>query len=320
MSPRVFLIVLCYNGIDLTLDCLASLQAQHYPACEILVIDNASQDGTAETVRAAYPQIEVISTGENLGYAGGNNLGMQFALRRGADALFLLNNDTWLEPDCVSALVESLAANPQVGVVGPMVYTGGRQNVISSAGGQIDWRRADALNVGAGRLDEHQYHARMVDFINGCGILVTAAAVRRVGLLDSRYFMYWEETDWCQRARRVEIDIRFEPAARMRHKATLLVSDFGPTTLYYVTRNRLLFFAAHTPSAQRPATLAHAIHGLARGIIRHRRAGRHAHAQATQMALWHALTGRWGRYDAAPWSISFAPQAARNSSRANGVS
>src|SRR5258708_893685 len=162
MSPRVFLIVLCYNGLDLTLDCLESLLRQDYPLCEILVVDNASQDGTRETVRAAYPKIEMIATAENLGYAGGNNVGMQIALRRGADAVFLINNDTWLEPGCVSALVGSLAANPRVGVVGPMVYCPGHQNVISSAGGQIDWRYADAENVGAGLLDEQQYPARTV--------------------------------------------------------------------------------------------------------------------------------------------------------------
>src|SRR5258706_14716767 len=172
MSPRVFLIVLCYNDIASTLDCLESLLVQDYPLSEILVVDNASQDGTAATVCKSFPQIDVIATGENLGYTGGNNLGMQVALRRGAEALFLVNNDTVLERSCVSTLAGFLSSNPQVGIVGPMVYGGSPAQVISSAGGQIDWRDADAFNVGAGQPDEHQFPARAVDFINGCGILV----------------------------------------------------------------------------------------------------------------------------------------------------
>jgi GT2 family glycosyltransferase len=320
MSPRVYLIVLCYNGIAFTLDCLESLLRQDYPHSEILVVDNASQDGTAETVRAAYPQIEVISTGENLGYAGGNNFGMRVAMRRGADALFLINNDTWLEPGCVSALVGSLAANPQAGVVGPMVYAGGLQNMISSAGGQIDWRCADADNVGAGLLDEHQFPARAVDFVNGCGILVTVDAVRRAGLLDPRYFMYWEETDWCLRASRAGLGVRFEPGAYMIHKGTVPVSDLGPMTLYYVTRNRLRFFAIHTPGPQKPMTLVRALHGAVEGIVQHQQAGRMAHARATRLALWHALIGRWGRYDGARWAAGSPAQRARRSRPLSGVS
>jgi GT2 family glycosyltransferase len=319
MAPRVFLIVLCYKSIDLTLDCLVSLLGQNYPACEVLIIDNASQDGTAETLRATYPHIEVVATGENLGYAGGNNVAMQIALGRGADALFLINNDTWLEPDCVSVLVEALSANSQVGVIGPMVYAGERKEVISSAGGQIDWRGADALNVGAGQLDEQQHLARKVDFINGCGILVTAAAVQRVGLLDPRYFMYWEETDWCQRMTRAGVGVWFEPAAHMIHRATLKVADLGPTTLYYVTRNRLRFFAIHTPRAQKPFTLARALHGAVRGIVQHQQAGRMAHAQATRLALWHALIGRWGRYDDPPWRGDSAARGVHRSHTASRV-
>ena len=274
---------------------------QNYRNCEIVVVDNASGDATADTVRAAYPSVEVVSTGENLGYAGGNNVGMRRAMRRGAEAVFLINNDTWLDPNCVAILVEAMSANPGIGVMGPMVYTADQRNVISSAGGQIDWRNADALNVGAGQLDEHQYPAREVDFVNGCGILVTARAISRVGLLDARYFMYWEETDWCLRLHQAGFGVWIEPAANMIHKASLQVEHLGPTTLYYVTRNRLRFFAIHTRPAQKPFVLSRALHGIFRGIIQHQRAGRPDHARATEIAVWHALTGRWGRFDVKQW-------------------
>ncbi len=199
LSPRVAAIVLCYNGIDLTLDCLASLQAQDYPLLNVIVVDNNSQDDTVKIVSAKFPQVEVIASQENLGYASGNNLGMQKAIDLGCDLFFLVNNDTRLSPDCVSTLVSAVEDNPHAGAIGPMVHTFDMQEQIGSAGGKIDWRSASAINIGAGEIDCHQYPARAVDFINGCGLMVTRNAVERVGMLDPQYFMYWEETDWCMR-------------------------------------------------------------------------------------------------------------------------
>lgn len=294
MTLRVFALVLCHNGRDLTLACLESLLQQRYAPMEVLVIDNASQDGTPEAVRAAYPDLGLIRTGANLGYAGGNNVGIREALQRGAEAVFLVNNDTLLDPDCVARLVNSLEADPQIGVIGPMVYTWDRGRVISSAGGAIDWWHADAINVGMGEADRGQYKARPVDFINGCGLMIARKAIKRVGLLDERYFMYWEEADWCVRVRRAGFSVHFEPEARMRHKATIRSDRLGPTTLYYLTRNRLLFFATHAPLHLRPAALAHALHGALRGLSHERRAGRAEHARAIQLGIVHGLQGRWG--------------------------
>jgi GT2 family glycosyltransferase len=301
MGLKVSIIVLCYNGVDLTLECLKTLQQQDYSPLEILVVDNASQDGTADIVRRAFPGVEIICTGDNLGYAAGNNVGMQAALEHGADLVFLVNNDTRLEPGCVSTLVRSLENYPRTGVIGPMVYTWGNHTVISSAGGQINWRLADALNVGMNEVDSGQYLARPVDFINGCGLMVTRQAIEKAGMLDTRYFMYWEETDWCQRVKKAGFEIRFEPAACMEHKASLEVEELGATTIYYVTRNRLLFFGRHTPRLLKPLALSRALYGLIRGIVLFYRAGRRAHAKATQLGVLHALQRRWGRTDPSAW-------------------
>ncbi len=318
MSLRVSLIVLTYNGIDLTMQCLDSLRHQDYPNCHILVVDNASQDNTVETIRAAYPEVELIATGKNLGYAAGNNVGMRAALKQGAGALFLINNDTRLEPGCVSALVKTLAANPRIGIAGPMVLTWDEPGLISSAGGLIDWAHADAANEGAGQADRGQYPGRNVDFVNGCGLLVTAAAIERAGMLDPRFFMYWEEVDLCQRVKAAGFDVWFDRTAHMRHKATLETADLGPTTLYYVTRNRLLFFGRHGPTHLRPLALARAMHGALRGIARHRQAGRLAHARATQLALVHAGLRRWGYADPKLW-LSALPGSEPRSGYARGT-
>jgi GT2 family glycosyltransferase len=178
LHPFVAAIVLCHNGVDLTLECLESLYRQDYPLLEVIVVDNDSQDGTVEAVRAKFPQAQIISTHANLGYASGNNLGIQAAMEQGMDLCFLVNNDTRLFPSCVSNLVDVFENNPAAGVVGPMVHTWDGFGVISSAGGMVDWRYAMAINVGAGEIDHAQYAARPVDFINGCAIMVTREAIQ----------------------------------------------------------------------------------------------------------------------------------------------
>ena len=302
IHPRVAAIVLCYNSIDLTLQCLASLLDQDYSNLDVIVVDNNSQDGTVAIVSSKFPQVKIIASKENLGYASGNNLGMQTAIDLGCDFFFLVNNDTRLSTDCVSALVTTLDNNPSVGAVGPMVHTFEGLGRISSAGGKIDWRYASATNVGAGETDNDQYLARPVDFINGCGFMVTRKAVDQAGMLDPKYFMYWEETDWSMRIRQAGFQIFFEPKAQMEHNATLQDNEQSPTTIYYLTRNRLLFFSRYAKLPLKPLTIYSALHGAMVGISKHRRAGRFAHAKATQMAILHAFKQHWGRTDSRLWS------------------
>lgn len=293
--PTVWCIVLAYNGIDLTLECLRSLRAQEYANLHILVVDNASTDGTPALVRTQSPDVEVLEVGENLGYAGGNNLGMRHALAHGAELLFLVNNDTRLDPHCVAALVAETRRSPQCGVVGPMVYTWDNWETISSAGGKVDWAAADAINVGAGEVDRGQYPARAVDFVNGCGIMVTRQATARAGLIDERFFMYWEETDWCLRIHAAGLEVRFQPAAKMQHKAPLTWRQQSPLTLYYTGRNRLFFFARHGRGAQRVGAVMGAAKGLLHGVVQNRRAGNLAASEAARKALIDGIMRRWGR-------------------------
>lgn len=293
--PAVWCIVLAYNDVALTLECLATLRDQDYPNLYLLVVDNASPDGSAEVLRRRAPDVELLEAPENLGYAGGNNLGMRHALAKGAELLFLVNNDTRLDPHCVSALAEEIQKPPACGAVGPMVYTWDTWTVISSAGGEIAWEAADAINVGAGEIDRGQYPPRSVDFINGCGIMVSREAIAKVGLIDENFFMYWEETDWCTRMRKAGLDVRFQPAAKMQHRAPLTWREQSPMTLYYMGRNRLLFFARHASGAQRIRALYRASRGLVHGVIQNRLDKNLSASSAARQALVDGWLGRWGR-------------------------
>jgi GT2 family glycosyltransferase len=292
---RLLAIVLCHDGVELTLGCLDSLLQQAPDTLDVLVIDSASRDGTAEAVRSRFPHIDVLRSSDNLGYARGNNLGIRYGLERGASRFLLLNNDILVEADSVEALLRSLESHPQTGILGPLVLTWDAGETIGSAGGSIDWVRGDAVNIGAGETHCGQYPGREVDFIHGCCLLITKQAIQRAGLFDERYFLYWEETDWCARVRRAGLDVRFEPSARIRHKAPIEPGELGPGTLYYMTRNRILFFSTHGRGIQGLRSVLHAYHGAWRRWRHEKRTGRDAHARALRQAMLDAFRKRWGR-------------------------
>ncbi len=312
--PPITVVVLNTNRRDDTLACLGSLAASTYPRLQVMVLDNSSTDGSTDAIRAQFPAVQVVPLAENLGYAGNNNVGLRLALEQGAEWVFVLNEDTWVAPDCLTRLLTAAQADPRIGVAGPMVHTF-ETGEISSAGGIVDWARADAVNVGMGERDQGQYPSRAVDFINGCGLLISRPALQAAGVLDATFFIYWEETDWCARVKRAGFTLWFEASALMRHKAPIRHEAFGPSTLYYATRNRLRFFARHAPWPAKAGICAKAFIGAVRGIWKHRQAGRREHARATQWALWHALTRRWGKADARLWRSDASDRTLQSSSR-----
>jgi GT2 family glycosyltransferase len=242
-SPRVAIIVLNWNGRDDTLDCLASLDRLDYPAYEVVVVDNGSSDDSVAAIRAPYPQVTLIETGDNLGYVGGNNVGLEHAKAIGADYALLLNNDTEVAPNFLSLLVEVAEENPTVGIVGPMIYYFERPDVIWSAGGGIDWGQGDTWMIGLNEEDRGQFgkSPRPVDFVTGCALLVKMSLVQQVGLLDPRFFAYYEESEWCVRAAHSGFRILHAPQAKIWHKISVNAREASPQVHYYMTRNRLLF-------------------------------------------------------------------------------
>jgi GT2 family glycosyltransferase len=299
---KVYIIVLCFNGVELTVECIDSIFDQNYPEIEICVVDNGSSDETIPIVSERYPKVKWVQNQKNLGYALGNNKGMEYALKAGADIVMLVNNDTRLHQSCVQTLVNGLISEPKRGIIGPMVYTWDKDQTISSAGGRIDWRNADAENVGMGEKDHGQFPERRVDFVNGCGIMASREVITKTSGLDAKYFMYWEETDWCLRIKKLGFDVVFKPSAIMDHKQTIHNVALKPTTLYYMTRNRFLFFSRHSPAELKPIALLRATKGTLRGILENRQSGKFEHARAMQTALFHAVSGRWGQADPKIWA------------------
>ena len=297
--PQVEVIVLNWNGLQDTLACLASLARVDYPRVRITVVDNGSIDGSPALLRQRFPGLTVIETGENLGYASGNNVGLRCAVERGADYVLLLNNDTEVAPDFLRRMVEVADADPRVGVAGPTIYYYDQPQLIWSAGGAIDWARGRTQMIGLGELDEGQFgtEPREVDFITGCALLVRREALERVGLLDGQFFLYYEEVEWCVRVRRGGFKVLHVPGARVWHKIPLDARGDSPEVHYYMTRNRLLFL--RLTGAGWRAWMHTLVGEYARTLLawslRPRWRGKAPLRQAMVAAIADAGRGRWGR-------------------------
>jgi GT2 family glycosyltransferase len=241
-GKSVLVIVLCHNGVELTMACLGSLRRQTYGGARVLVVDNASRDGTPQAVRERFPEVVVIEAGANLGFAAGNNLGLRYACAEGYTYALLLNNDTEVAADLVERLVAACEANPRVGVAGPRICYYDRPGTIWSAGGAIDWGRGTTAMLGLDMPDGPPFdQPAEVAFVTGCALLVRREVLEQVGLIDERFGMYYEEAEWCVRIGRAGWRIIYAPEGRLLHKIRPELQSLSPRVLYYMTRNRLLF-------------------------------------------------------------------------------
>jgi GT2 family glycosyltransferase len=239
--PRVAIVLLNWNQPEHTLACLRSLGQLDYPNVSVTVVDNGSTDGSPDLIRAQFPQVTLIENGRNLGFAAGNNVAIEPAVRAGADYVMLLNNDTELAPDMLSRLVAVAERDPKVGIVGPKILYYDQPDVIWSAGGTID-AYGQPGHLGADQPDDDPSdQPREADYVTGCAILVKRAVVEAIGGLDERFFIYFEETEWCARARRAGFRILYVPSARMWHKVKPDARGYSRPYLYMMARNRLLY-------------------------------------------------------------------------------
>lgn len=297
MTSKVIILVLNWNGMVDTLACLASLAHLDYHDYEVVVVDNGSTDGPVTAVQEYFPEVVIIENEENMGFAGGNNAGLRYALERDADYTLLLNNDTELAPDFLRRLVNAAETDPAVGIAGPTIYYHEQPDVIWSAGGAIDWRRGETRMIGLNEQDIGQFglEPRAVDFVTGCALLAKRAVIEQVGLLDERFFAYYEEAEWCVRAQRAGFQIRHVPQARVWHKIPLDARDSSPSVHYYMVRNQLLFLkATGAPWRAWGCVLIGHLRTLVSWSVRPRWRHKRSHRAATFRAIADAGLGRWG--------------------------
>jgi len=244
----VYILILNWNGWKDTIECIVSCQKLSYTNYRILIIDNGSEDGSELIIRKQFPDIPLIQTGSNLGFAGGNNVGIRQALAHGADYVWLLNNDTIVKSDALDELVNAAERDSITGIVGSKIYYHEDPVKIWFAGGI--WRANRAFNThrGYNEYDHGQYNTvQEVDYITGCSLLIKSSVINAIGLMHEEYFLYWEETDWNTLAYKNGWKIIYVPSSIVWHKISSTIKNDSYQQIYYYIRNGLLFFQRHEP-------------------------------------------------------------------------
>lgn len=272
----VAIIVLNWNTPGDTLECLESLRQLRYEHCTVVVVDNGSTDGSERQIRAAYPELPFLQTGKNLGYAGGNNAGIRYALEQGAEFVWLLNSDTAVAPDSLDRLVQSLR-DEAVGIAGSVLLhyrdrdTGKRldpSNKVQFNGGRIFWRRGETHSYSV--LGERVDTSRDIptEYVHGASMLVRRAVFEQIGLIPDFYFLNYEESDFCVQAAKKGWRMVVNPRAIVWHKVGASMGQLSLTYFYYMHRNVWFFVMRHAPLMQRALFVPYYVTMMLKGYAR----------------------------------------------------
>lgn len=244
MQKKVSIITVHYNQQEATIRLLDSVRALDYPHIEMIVADNGSADNLGEIMRRRYPEFKYVRSERNLGFAGGNNLGIEAAT---GDYLFFVNNDARVTPESVGILVDFLEKNPTVGAVSPLICYDERDSIgrdIIQYAGMTDIHPITGRNrtEGAKASDRGQFSEPFpTAYAHGAAMMVTRATLAKVGPMSEDYFLYYEELDWCERIRKAGFEIWVAPQARVYHAESLTMQKLGAKKTFYLTRNRIWF-------------------------------------------------------------------------------
>lgn len=245
MHPLVTIVTINYNQVDLTCQLLASLRNITYPALEVIVVDNHSQQDPRPRIAVEFPEAKLIVSDENLGFAGGNNLGIKAS--RGEYLLFL-NNDTEVDPGFLEPLVDLFQSNPNAGAASSKIlYYNSGQTIQYAGSTRIDPFTGRSKRIGYREKDQGQYERVMqTDLAHGAAMMVPRRVIEQVGMMPEFFFLYYEEVDWCESIKRAGYQIYVVPQSKVYHKESMSIGKGSTLKTYYMTRNRLLYMRRNT--------------------------------------------------------------------------
>lgn len=242
---HVAIIILNWNGLADTLQCLESIYQIDYPHYDVIVVDNASTDGSTDAIRATFPQATMLCNEQNLGFTGGNNVALRYAFDKGYDYFWLLNNDTVVDVNSLTALVQAAESNPETGLLSPIIYYFNQKNKIQFCGSYVDFETFEVINY---PLDQIEKYNNGDDRISlwGTALLVKRCVLEKIGLLDDRFFAYNEDCDYSLKALRAGFRNRVVKVASIFHKDSGSTgSRKSPIQVFLRTRNDLFLWNEH---------------------------------------------------------------------------
>lgn len=275
---RAAVLLLNWNGWHDTLECLESLRSLDYPNVQIILCDNGSSDNSLQhfvawaqqhavsyrtllrhdaehTTDTVHEKLIIIENGANLGFAGGNNVGLRFARTQAFEYIWLLNTDTTVKPDALTKLIAEVEANPKIGMCGStLLYYHAPDTVQTLCGGRINRRTGEPQHIGAFQKFQQPISQaevlKQLDYVMGASMLISRKFLEEIGLMEERYFLYYEEIDWAERAKG-KFELGYAPESIVYHKEGRSVGNqpktYTPTSVYYMTRSRVMFMRKFFP-------------------------------------------------------------------------
>lgn len=276
---KVAVVILNFKVKDETIGCIQSVKKSTYPNVEIIVVDNGSDDGLGEEI-GKEREIVFIQNKENLGYSGGNNVGIKYALKKRADFIFILNPDAKVDPRCIDECVK-VFSDQNIGIVAPKIFFGDKKT-IWFAGGVFDYANVLGKHRGVNEKDSGKYDkVEETDYATGGAMFARAEVFKKIGLFDEKYFLYYEDSDFSFRAKQAGFKILYLPTAIVYHENAKSTGLGSPLQDYFITRNRMLIASKFLPLRTRFALLREALKNLGNPIRR--------------LALWDFLTDNLGK-------------------------
>ena len=269
----VYIVLINYNGFDDTIDCVESIRGNKYKNYKIVIVDNHSTDDSQEKLKDTYSassDVILILSDANLGFSGGNNLGIKRAIEDKADYVMLLNNDTIIDERCIERLVsKSKQHEDSAFITGKILYYY-EPKKIWFAGGEYEAHKGSGRHFGVGEIDRGQFNEeKELSFVCGCLVLMSRKCVESVGLMPEEYFLYGEDTAYSLEVTRKGLKIFYEPEAVIYHKVSASTSKISNLTGYYVIRNRLYIIKKYNQGISKQtayvSTTLHVIKGIVKG-------------------------------------------------------
>ena len=254
MQPLISIITVNYNALDVTCEMIESIRRNSYPKVEIIVVDNASEENPGGYLQKHYPDVKFIRSEKNLGFAGGNNLGIRAST---GDFLFFLNNDAELTNGALETLLEVFVKFPRAGIASPKICyyiakPGSGPDMIQYVGTtHVHPLTARNSTIGEMELDEGQYtELKETAYAHGAAMMVPRKVLEEAGPMPEDFFLYYEELDWCERIRRSGYKVYVEPNAKIYHKESYSVNKISTLKTYYLNRNRIFFMKRNRSKIQ----------------------------------------------------------------------
>ncbi len=257
------MLVLHWRGIEKTRRCLISLRSSSYKNSHVLLVTNGSPEGDSSLLATEFPEVELLNLDRNYGFAGGCNRGMEKALANQADFIWLLNNDAIARPESIEHLVKAALSNPEAGALGAIVLEGHSSTAEEAGLGEINFNKAKtylrktslvkARAQTSSKLEQGGYSCA---WLSGSNLLLRSNALKKIGLFDERYYLYFEDVELCKRLTDAGFKCLLVPGSTIEHEGN--ASTQGGLSLwrsYYHSRHRLLFFMQYCSPSQRPLAL-----------------------------------------------------------------